>query len=158
MFPATAALVDRLRERGHHVTIETAATVDCHGLTADLISMSPKLANSTPIDGPFAARHEARRFRPLVVRALMAMPWQLKFVIRTQPAESLAADIREVEDMLAAFGVRERDRDRVLLMPECTRAEELSAAYAALVPACTSRGFRLGQRLHIAIFGHVAGT
>ena len=40
-------LTDKLKQSGAHVTIETAATI-YKPFTADLISMSPKLANSTP--------------------------------------------------------------------------------------------------------------
>lgn len=157
LFPEAVRLIDRLRSHGHHVTVETAATVDAPTLATDLVSMSPKLANSTPT-GPLATRHEARRWRPEVIRALMRMPWQLKFVVRTGTAEDLAADLAEIEAALAPLGVADRDRDRVLLMPECTERERLAGAYAALIPVSTRTGFRVGQRLHIAVFGHVAGT
>jgi len=48
LFDATADLCRGLRARGHHVTIETAGTVLGEGIEADLLSISPKLAHSTP--------------------------------------------------------------------------------------------------------------
>ena len=50
------------------------------------------------------------------------------------------------------------ERHRVLVMPECTDPAALHASYRTLVSACIERGFRLGERLHIALFGHTPGT
>ena len=58
----------------------------------------------------------------------------------------------------ADLGVAAGDRHRVLVMPECTDPTALHAAYRTLVTACIERGFRLGERLHIALFGHTPGT
>jgi len=160
LFPETVELARRLFEHGRHVTIETAGTVWQDGLQVDLVSLSPKLVHATPrrLGPAWADRHALRRLRPDVVRALMALPWQLKFVVRTDDPESLRVDVAEIETQLELFGVGPGERDRVLLMPECTDPAALSAAYAALVPVCRATGFRLGPRLHIAIFGHRPGT
>ena len=57
----------------------------------DLMSISPKLANSTPHDrdgGRWAAQHERLRYQPEILKRLIARyPYQLKFVI-TDPARS----------------------------------------------------------------------
>lgn len=160
LFAQTAVLSTRLRASGHHVTIETAATVLQPGVQADLMSLSPKLAHSTPHgrDPGWAARHEDRRRRTDVIAALMAQPWQLKFVVRCTDAPALQTDLDEIEALLAELPVSSADRDRVLLMPECTDPTRLNADYAALVEPCRRSGFRLGERLHIAIFGHRPGT
>src|SRR5215218_3673767 len=47
IMPEIVELCDRLKARGHHVTMETAATV-FKDVRIDLASLSPKLANSTP--------------------------------------------------------------------------------------------------------------
>jgi 7-carboxy-7-deazaguanine synthase len=47
LFPEVAELTRELKARGMHITIETAGTVD-QPVTCDLMSISPKLANSTP--------------------------------------------------------------------------------------------------------------
>lgn len=160
LFREAIELASRLGAAGHHVTVETAGTVWHDDLHADLVSLSPKLAHATPrrLGRAWAQRHEERRNRPDVVRALMAMPWQLKFVVRTHDAAAITADLAEIESLLALYRISSAERDRVLLMPECTDPALLSAAYAALVPACRATGFRLGPRLHIAIFGHRPGT
>jgi hypothetical protein len=81
--------------------------------------------------------------------------WQLKFVVRSSEA---AGDLDEVEQLLRHLAVPASERHRVLVMPECTDAGALHASYRTLVAACIERGFRLGERLHIALFGHTPGT
>src|SRR3974377_1118360 len=66
-------LCSGLRERGYHITLETAATV-FKPVACDLASLSPKLANSTPWqreDGRFAEMHEKQRVQLDVIRAFM---------------------------------------------------------------------------------------
>ncbi len=160
LFAHCAALTRRLAAAGHHITIETAATVLLPDVHADLMSLSPKLAHSVPWsrDPDWAARHDARRRRLDVIATLMAHPWQLKFVVRAADPEALRVDVDEIEGIVAALGVPTEHRDRVLLMPECIDPNRLQADYAALVDVCRTTGFRLGERLHIALFGHRPGT
>ena len=106
-------LSGELRRRGRHVTVETAGTlylpVEC-----DLMSISPKLSNSTPSPEHhprWARRHERTRHAPDVMRRLVAgYAYQVKFVV------DCPGDCEEVEAYLAGFP--EIDRDRVMLMPE----------------------------------------
>lgn len=158
LFAGIATLSQRLHARGHHITIETAATVLQPGVHADLVSLSPKLAHATPHDRDpaWAKRHDERRRNLDVLRALMTMPWQLKLVVRAHDPVLLIHDLEEVNELVDALAIT--DRDRVLLMPECIDPARLHADYAALVPICRTTGFRLGERLHIALFGHRPGT
>lgn len=161
LFPGIARLSQRLRERGHHVTIETAATVWLEGLECDLLSASPKLAHSTPWERApqLADRHEQRRLALDVLgRMLERYSWQLKFVVRAHDPGALDADLEEIEDLVQKLSVPVQHRDRVLLMPECIDQKRLSADYRALVPALQKTGFRLGERLHIELFGHTPKT
>ena len=160
LFAPVAELSRRLADAGHHVTIETAGTVMTEGVHANLMSVSPKLAHSTPQarDPVWAVRHEEQRLRPEVVRRLMDFEWQLKFVVRGYDATLLEIDVAEIEAMIDRLGVEPRDRNRVLLMPECIDPARLSSDYATIAGVCTRTGFRLGARLHIAIFGHTPGT
>ena len=146
-----AALSVALREAGHHVTIETAGTVWLGGVHADLMSLSPKLRHSVP-DGEWGPRHAARRWNPQLVRRLLDFDWQLKFVVRAHDPALLEEDIREVTQMLEALGLPRSER--VMLMPECTDPARLPHDYATLART----GFRVGPRMHIAIFGHTPGT
>src|SRR5262249_46385810 len=73
MFPAVVPLTQALKQRGVHITIETAGTV-YQPVACDLMSISPKLANSTPHerdDGRWAAQHDRLRHRPEVLNKLM---------------------------------------------------------------------------------------
>jgi 7-carboxy-7-deazaguanine synthase len=161
LFEPVADLSRRLRDLGHHVTVETAGTVWLEGLACDLASVSPKLAHATPWErSPSAARrHEERRRAPDVVRRLMrAFPWQLKYVVRAGDPAALAQDLAEVDAQVEALGVAPSERARVFLMPEGVDAARLPADYDALRPVCAARGHSVGERRHIALFGHVPGT
>jgi len=157
--PELPALVEALRRGGErHVTIETAGTVHVP-VRADLWSISPKLANSTPAPhsgapaepGEWTARHEERRRRPDVVRRLMdSGDYQLKFVI------GAPTDLDEVLQFLEE--IEPVERDRVLLMPQARSVAELDAAAAWLPELCRRHGVRFGDRLHIRLFGNTRST
>jgi 7-carboxy-7-deazaguanine synthase len=137
-----------LRARGLHITIETAGTVFAP-VECDLMSISPKLANSTPA-GEWRERHASLRIQPEVVRRLMAWrPYQLKFVI-AQPE-----DMDEVRDLLAAF---DAPADKVILMPEGIDAEVLRERGVWLAEICKQEGFRFSPRLHVELWGNRRGT
>jgi len=150
--PEIIPLTERLRERGLHITIETAGTVH-QPVICDLMSISPKLANSIPTlreDGRWADQHDRLRYQPDVLKQLMAeYPYQLKFVV-TDPS-----DLTEIESILEETGA---DRHRVLLMPEGTTSEMLSERARWLVDICKREGFRYGPRLHIDIYGNKRGV
>lgn len=147
------ALTQALHARGFHLTVETAGTVyrDLGGLV-DLWSISPKLANSTPGHeaGPWRQRHEATRWRPEVIRRLMASgPHQIKFVVCRE------RDLQEIDACVAALGVRP---ERVILMPEGRSPARLDAVATWLAAACIERGYRFSDRLHIRLYGDTPGT
>lgn len=161
LFRGVSVLSQQLASAGHHVTIETAGTTWQDGVHADLISLSPKLAHSTPHarDPVWATRHEARRWQPSVLRRFMAaFAWQLKVVVRSGDPDQLALDLAELLAMLAELEVGRADHDRVLLMPECIDPARITADYRTLLPHCHLHGFRLGLRLHLELFGHTPGT
>ena len=83
--PEIIPLTERLRELGLHITIETAGTV-FQPVACDLMSISPKLSNSTP-EGRWAAPHDRLRIQPRVLAQLMERyEYQLKFVV-ARPAD-----------------------------------------------------------------------
>lgn len=165
LFSASAGLCRGLREAGHHVTVETAGTVWCEGLEADLISLSPKLGHSTPwvrarVAGrrDLAIAHDGARLNLRVLRQLLDFSeWQIKFVVRSCSWTALTDDIEEIEALLELLGVSGADRERVLLMPEgVVRLGRMPLRRVA--SACEARGFRFGLRLHIDLFGNTPGT
>jgi 7-carboxy-7-deazaguanine synthase len=145
--PGIVDLSNRLRERGLHITIETAGTVftdvDC-----DLMSISPKLSNSTP-EGPFRAQHERLRIQPETLRRLMAhCDYQLKFVIAKEE------DIAEMQDLLEDLRA---PNDKVVLMPEGIDADTLNTRGAWLAEVCKTYGYRFSPRLHVLLWGNKRG-
>lgn len=149
------ALCQALRDRGYHLTIETAGTVPPLGIACDLASVSPKLSHSTPTgDGIAAAwvrRHERRRLSLDSLRAWIAnYPFQLKFVV-AQPS-----DLIEIEELLERLG--SVPPSRVQLMPEGITAESIRAKAPWLTELCLQRGFRYCDRLQIHLFGNTPGT
>lgn len=155
LFAPVIALCEGLRKSGVHVTIETAGTID-RALSCDLMSVSPKLANSTPVDDPrdpkgvWARRHEERRLDFETIRRVLARgeDHQLKFVV------ARPADLPEVETVVAEVRV---DADNVMLMPEGVSVPDADAV-RWVVQACVERGWRYCPRLHIALFGNTRGT
>jgi len=148
-------LATEIKKLGHHITIETAATVAPEGIPCDLASLSPKLANSAPDDrlpDSWREKHERLRWQPGVVRAwLKHYPYQLKFVVAS------AADVDEIEGLLCELG-KPIPRAKVLLMPEGTSAEVLRERTTWLAELCKARGYRFAPRLHIALYGNRRGT
>jgi 7-carboxy-7-deazaguanine synthase len=146
--PGIVDLTRRLHVLGQHITIETAGTVDAP-VDCDLMSISPKLANSTP-QGDWHDRHERLRIQPAVLRELMRRyPYQLKFVVSGED------DLPEIDALLAQLP---HSRDRVLLMPEGTDPDRLRSLSPAIGEICKKRGFRLSPRLHIYLYGNQRGT
>jgi 7-carboxy-7-deazaguanine synthase len=151
MFGEVVDLTRALRSSGFHITIETAGTL-WQPVVCNLMSISPKLANSTPMEregGRWAAQHERLRYQPEVLRKLMeAYPYQLKFVI-AEPK-----DMAEVETMLSEIGA---DVSRVVLMPEGIDAARLRERGRWLVEICKERGYRFSPRLHVDLWGAERG-
>jgi|SRR5579862_4666383 len=151
--PGIEDLCAGLRERGYHITLETAATV-FKPVACDLASLSPKLKNSTPLEregGKFAAAHERLRLQFEVIRAFMAhSDYQLKFVIdQPDDVSEVLAILRELPDV---------DCSKVLLMPLGVTRAELEPRVRWLSEVCKEHGFRYCPRLHIELYGNRRGT
>ena len=157
LFAEVAELCVALRRAGCHVTVETAGTVlpVTSEQVADLMSISPKLASSTPpADTPqrWATRHEASRRRDDVLRGLAAAGrHQFKFVIDSE------SDLAEACGWLDDLGL-DVDRATVFLMPQARTADELARRSTWLAQECRRLGFRLAPRHHITWFGNRRGT
>lgn len=152
LFAPIVPLTQALHARGLHITIETAGTL-YQPVTCDLISISPKLANSIPREregGRFAAKHEELRYQPELLRRLMReFDYQLKFVVSAP--EDLAEIHRMLDETQAA-------RDRVILMPEGTTPERIRERAVWLAEICKQEGFRYSPRLHVDLWGDRRGV
>lgn len=157
MFEGVGDFTRALRAAGLHVTIETAGTIH-RDAACDLMSISPKLASSTPIAGdprdPAGAwrrRHEERRLNlDALQRLIDAYPErQLKFVV-CRPD-----DLDEIEGVLGRLtGWSPAD---IQLMPEGVAVPD-PASVTWVVRACIERGWRYCHRLHVELFGNRRGT
>jgi 7-carboxy-7-deazaguanine synthase len=149
LFPAIVQLSKELREAGLHITVETAGTV-YQDVECDLMSLSPKLANSTPEDPVWGVRHDERRIQPTVLQRLTReFTHQLKFVVQSP------ADLPEIQQIQALCGT---PNDRVLLMPEGIDVATLQERSAWLVELCKDFGYRFTPRLHVLLYGHRRGV
>jgi 7-carboxy-7-deazaguanine synthase len=146
--PEIGMLTERLRDLGMHITIETAGTV-FKPVACDLMSISPKLANSTP-EGPWRAQHDRLRLQPDVLRQLAgSYEHQFKFVIASPE------DLAEVRWLVAEIRA---PAAAVILMPEGTDSDVLRSRALWLVEECKREGWRYSPRLHVDLFGHRRGV
>ena len=152
LFAELIPLTQALRQAGWHITIETSGTLYLP-VACDLMSISPKLSNSTPPpdgDPHWMRRHELNRHVPEVIGRLVAeYDYQIKFVVDRPD------DCREVESYLAAMP--QIDRRRVMLMPQGIDPAELASKNRWLEPYCTAHGYVFCPRRHIEWFGPVRG-
>ncbi|MBN2218455.1 MAG: 7-carboxy-7-deazaguanine synthase QueE [Pirellulales bacterium] len=148
LFAELVPLSRELRRRDYHVTVETAGTlflpVEC-----DLMSISPKTANSDPAaedDPRWLARHRRARHAPEVIRQLIAnYDYQVKFVVER------LKDCEDVERYLTELP--EIDRGRVMLMPEGTDPAVLVDRARWLDCYCHNHGLGYCPRSHIEWYG-----
>ncbi len=167
--PAIVPLSRALRDAGFHITIETAGTI-VRPVACDLMSLSPKLANSTPTGDPrdpagtWATRHQQRRLNAEALRILwhgsaeLPRTWdrQCKFVVTGE------SDLPEIDSVLALLDEGHPPADRtpaadIMLMPEGT-SEPAPDARDTVQKICMRTGYRYCTRLHIHLYGDARGT
>jgi 7-carboxy-7-deazaguanine synthase len=144
------ALTRGLLEVGLHITVETAGTVN-PVFYCDLLSLSPKTANSDPTDANNDRHGRLRKNREPMTELLERFPeHQLKFVVEN------AGDMPEILDLLGALG--KIDPGRVLLMAQGRNAEEVAERAPSVAALCLEHGFRYTPRLHLDLFGGGRGV
>ena len=132
----------------YELKVETAGTV-FHPVACDLMSISPKLAHSTPA-GNWAITHERLRIQPEVLgRLIGSYQYQLKFVV---------ADPKDMDEIRSLLEQLAADRSKVILMPEGIEAEVLRERGRWLAEICKREGFRFSPRLHVDLYGNTRGT
>jgi hypothetical protein len=127
-------LTRALHAARHHVTVETAGTV-APDFVCDLLSLSPKTANSDP-SGPWQERHQRLRQRLDPARRLLARSseHQVKLVVED------ADDMPEQLALLESLGPV--SPERVLLMAQGRTAAEVAARALVVAGVCLEHGFR----------------
>jgi 7-carboxy-7-deazaguanine synthase len=149
--PEIGQLTAAMRNAEQHITIETAGTV-YHQLECDLMSISPKLANSTPWGrdgGRWAGQHERTRYKPDVLSKLMAdYTYQVKFVV------AAPSDLDEIEQVQRELSISAAN---IVLMPEGVNRDTLRERGLWLAEICKERGYRFSPRLHVELWGDRRG-
>lgn len=154
-------LCEGLRGAGLHVTIETAGSI-YRPIVCDLLSLSPKLSNSTPTIDHFPnhvpvmaerwiTAHNRRRWQPEVCRALIkrANDYQVKFVVDNEKdCDEVNQSVRELDIPL----------EKVWIMPQAATPEALETQAPWTQQWCTAMGYQFCDRAHLKWYGAVRGT
>jgi 7-carboxy-7-deazaguanine synthase len=166
---ASLDLLRRLADRGYHTTVETNGTV-VPDAPVDLVSVSPKLASSTPTPdreptggdasvtgaGNWAARHEERRIdRDVLATLADEFDCQFKFVVTGESdlpeIASLVADVRDRAETTIAD-------EAVLLMPEGQTRDQLAETRTEVAELALAYGYRYTPRLHVDLWNDAPET
>lgn len=154
LLPAAAELLStELINAGFHLTIETAGTLD-KPIPCDLLSLSPKLGDSTPNEAEhprWNRLHDERRMPLTTMRKLIAAAkdFQLKFVVgKDTPLDELRATVDALDV----------DKKDVFIMPQSVTVADLDDAQQWLAPWCDEVGYQYCDRMQIRWFGNRRGT
>jgi len=156
-----STLLQRLRRSGYHITIETNGTIH-RNLPIDLISISPKLANSVPTEekdpkgnGEWTDQHENRRIaKETLCRLIDSYNFQLKFVVvdpdNISEINNLLVDLRDISEVSI-------DNKDVLLMPEGVTRKELDRHRENVAELAMEHGYRYTPRIHVNLWNDRPG-
>ena len=161
LFSETVALTERFDVLGFKITIETSGTVE-QPVCAHLMSISPKLSNSTPnpaidpsVTDAIVCRHEENRKKLEATASFIERyNYQIKFVVDTQD------DLPEIEHFLQRLSnnTAKIELSRVLFMPQGVTQDALTEREHWLRPYAESRGYVFCQRMQIFWYGNQRGT
>jgi 7-carboxy-7-deazaguanine synthase len=139
-----AVMAARLREKGFRIEVETNGTIVPAAALAGAVdqwNVSPKLQGSKNL-------LRSRR-RPEALTWFAEHPGgHFKFVVGS------TLELTEIDELVVEYGIA---GCRVILMPEGTEAAILAERSRWMVEECMSRGFRLGARLHVVLWGSTRG-
>ncbi len=139
--PLFAPLVQALKARGFTLEAETSGTLPPPAVPVDQWNVSVKLAGS--------GVPEAKRINPDAIREFLRLGAWWKFVVVD------AADVAEVLRLAERFAI---PREKILLMPEGVRREEILERSPRVWEECKRYRFRFSPRLHILLWGARRGV
>ena len=138
--PIFAPLVGALKKRQYTIEVETSGTLAPPRLAIDQWNVSLKLVNS-------GVPEPKRINRDAILSFLDRETWW-KFVVVNR------SDVGEVIHLLEQFAL---PRDRILLMSEGLRREDVLGRSTWVVDECRRHGFRYSPRLHVLLWGSKRG-
>ncbi|MBN2591219.1 MAG: 7-carboxy-7-deazaguanine synthase QueE [Sedimentisphaerales bacterium] len=143
-------LVQALKKTDKHITIETAGIAYIPDMSCDLMSISPKLSNTMPLEEKLRAIHEDSRLDLAVLSELIERyDYQLKFVVEDE------SDQLEIEETLERLG--NVDYEKVMLMPQAATREEYIEKSQIVAELCKRTGFSFSQRLQVLLWNNQKG-
>ena len=142
-------LCQQLHRQGQHITIETNGTL-FQQVEADLLSISPKLANSNPATSNhhFQQHQRLRINQPVLRQFLDQYNCQLKFVVETEP------DLVEIQQLQQEMQI---PSSTIVLMPQGITSDQIQGKQNWMVEICKQHGYRYSPRLHVDIWGDQRG-
>jgi len=139
--PLFVPLVEGLKHHGFTIEVETSGTLPPPPGPVDQWNVSVKLAGS--------GVSEEKRINPAAIGAFLQLGAWWKFVV---------VDERDVAEVLRLGERFALPRERILLMPEGVRREEILERSLWVVEECRRHGFRYSPRLHILLWGARRGV
>ena len=148
--PQLPELINKLKETTRHITIETAGIKFVPDLPCDLMSISPKLTNSTPKDPVAAKVHNQNCLNIEALKKLTEIyNYQLKFVVDTPE------DLKDIQQLLEKLPAV--DKEKVMLMPQASTRQQYLEKSRVVTDLCKKTGFTFCQRLHILLYDNQKG-
>jgi 7-carboxy-7-deazaguanine synthase len=132
-------LVQKIKQLGKHITIETAGIAFVTDLACDLMSISPKLSNTGSVPEETIIRKLIDNYK-----------YQLKFVVDS------GDDLAEIQQTIERIG--NVDCDKVILMPQAATRNELLSKSPMVAEVCKQSGFAFCQRLHVLLWDNRRGV
>jgi len=143
-------LTEKMNSLEKHITIETAGLAFLADIHCDLMSISPKLSNSVPLNAKLAEAHQAASLDTAVLTELITnYRHVLKFVVDSEN------DLEEIRQFTEQIG--NIKKENVMLMPQADSRKELLKKSPMVAELCKKTGFRFSPRLHIMLWDNQRG-
>ena len=149
--PELTEFLESFAAEDMHITIETSGMKFLDGLPCDLMSISPKLSNSTPTEPLPAAEHEKKRLNISALQKLIDnYEYQLKFVVE------IPDDLDEIRQCLKKLnGIK---TGNIFLMPQVTTNKDYAGKSQMAAELCKQTGFTLSPRLQVLLWNNEKGS
>lgn len=145
-----APLLKALAEPGVHITIETCGIGFVPEVKCNLMSISPKMSNSNPVEPEAAQDHEENRLDTAVLQELINnYQYQLKFVVDS------SEDLDEIAELLSKL--ENINPYKVFLMPQATNRLEYLEKAPLVAELCRTTGFVFSSRLQVLLWDNQRG-
>jgi len=142
------SLCQQLQQGSLHITIATNGTL-FESVEADLLSISPKLANSNPdTTNHHFQQHQELRINQPVLRQFLDQ-YSLKFVVETEP------DLVEIQQSQQEMQI---PASVIVLMPQGINRDQIQTKQNWMVAICQQYGYCYSPRLQVDIWGDKRGT